>query len=142
MPLAEANAGAGTPSPAFVTLLLALEARESAFVERLYDAFFDLCPEALPLFGEYAISEREEMVRETLRSLLAVEEGASWIEANLVALGRSHVEYGVEPYMYVPFVDAFLQTAAEILAPEEIEPAARAALETNLDRVASVMAGA
>ncbi len=131
-----------SPSPAFFELLLRLEERESVFVERIYDIFFEGCPEALPLFGEYALSEREEMVRETFRSILAIAEGASWIDANLVALGRSHVEYGAEPSMYPPFVEAFLDAATQTLAPDALDPEARATLEAHLLRIAQVMADA
>ncbi len=91
--------------------------RTEAFVERFYRRFFRDNPEVVPLFGIHALSEREEMVQETLRSLLALHERASWLEANLRALGASHAEYGVTTSMYPPFVDAFLSTLRDQLGP-------------------------
>lgn len=86
-----------------------------AFVEHFYPRFFRENPEVVPLFGIHALSEREEMMQETLRSLLALHERASWLETNLRALGASHAEYGVTTSMYPPFVDAFLATLREQL---------------------------
>ena len=79
------------------------------------EIFFDLRPDTRPLFGVHALSEREEMMRETLRSLYAWVEGEPWLESNLEALGRSHWEYGVTADMYGSYVDSMLACGTEVL---------------------------
>jgi hemoglobin-like flavoprotein len=88
---------------------------ETQFTERFYEIFFERRPDTLPLFGLHAISEREEMMSETLRSLFAWTEAESWLAGNLDALGRSHWEYGVTPDMYDSYVDAMLGCVEETL---------------------------
>lgn len=94
---------------------LAVPGQGEAFVERFYERFFRENPQVVPLFGIHGLSEREEMMQETLRSLLALHERQGWLEANLRALGSSHAEYGVKTSMYPPFVGAFLATLRELL---------------------------
>ena len=89
---------------------------ETKFGERFYEIFFKLRPDARPLFGVHSIPEQEEMTRETLRSLHAWSEGEPWLRDNLLALGRSHWEYGVTADMYDSFVDAMLACARATLA--------------------------
>lgn len=111
------------------------------FVERLYERFFRENPEVVPLFGVHALSEREEMVQETLRSLLALHERESWLEANLRALGSSHAEYGVTANMYPPFVDAFLATLREQMG-SRLSRQAEHELGRMLDEITGLMARA
>lgn len=111
---------------------------ESAFTERFYEIFFQRRPDTVPLFGVYAISEREEMMRETLRSLHAWLESEAWLEANLIALGRSHAEYGVTSDMYAAYVDAMIECATELIGAEFGE-AQRSSLRTALEAVVEPM---
>ena len=53
------------------------------------------------------------MLRETIRSLVALTEEEPWLDGNLMALGRSHAEYGVEAEMYESFARVFLDCANE-----------------------------
>lgn len=117
-----------------VEALEALSVHEKKLSEDLYPHFFARRPDAQPLFGVHALAEREEMVRETLRSLFALAEGESWLVTNLEALGRSHAEYGVTSDMYADFVDAFVE-----VAPGGLEAAQRAALRQGLERITDVM---
>jgi hemoglobin-like flavoprotein len=112
-----------------------------AFVERFYERFFRENPEVVPLFGTHGLSEREEMMQETLRSLLALHERQAWLEANLRALGSSHAEYGVTTSMYPPFVDAFLATLREWLGSGLSRPAERE-LRRMLEEITDLMARA
>ena len=91
-------------------------------------------PDAHPLFGVHALADREEMNRETLRSLLGLAEGSPHLAANLAALGRSHFEYGVTGDMYADFVDAFVDVAAPGLAEAE-----RQALRRGLASITEAM---
>lgn len=106
---------------ALLEVLEALSDAESKIADAIYPVFFDRRPDARPLFGVHAIAEREEMIRETFRSLLALAEAGPHLAANLEALGRSHFEYGVESDMYADFVEAFVDVAAPGLADEERE---------------------
>lgn len=111
-----------TEAADLIALLETLASREAWITERLYPLFFERRPDARSLFGVHAIAEREEMIRETLRSLLALAEGEAWLAANLEALGRSHCEYGVTGDMYGDFVDVFVEVAADGLdaAPRDV----------------------
>jgi hemoglobin-like flavoprotein len=96
-------------------LLADLAEREHEFGERLYEIFFEARPDARPLFGVHAIAEREEMTKETLHSLQAWTEGEPWLRDNLLALGKSHWEYGVTADMYDSFVASMLACARAVL---------------------------
>ena len=119
---------------ALLEVLEALSDSESKIADRIYPIFFDRRPDARPLFGVHAIAEREEMIRETLRSLLALAEAGPHLAANLEALGRSHFEYGVTGDMYPDFVEAFVDVAAPGLADE-----AREVLRRGLTSIADAM---
>lgn len=101
---------------ALLEVLETLSDAESKIADAIYPVFFARRPDARPLFGVHAIAEREEMIRETFRSLLALAEAGPHLGANLEALGRSHFEYGVAGDMYADFVDAFVEVAAPGLA--------------------------
>lgn len=87
-----------------------IAAEGDRFVDALYDCFFARCPDARPLFGEHSLSEQGEMVSETFRAIVAWLDDEPWLDANLIAFGESHLEYGVEDEMYPLFVDAFVET--------------------------------
>lgn len=124
------------PSESIVLLevLESLAAQEGKITEALYPLFFERRPDARPLFGVHALAEREEMIRETLRSLLALADGERWLADNLAALGRSHFEYGVTGDMYGDFVDVFVEVAAPGL-----DDARREVLRSGLARIADSM---
>jgi hypothetical protein len=95
----------------------------------------------VPLFGPYAVSEREEMIHETLKSLLAYCEGEPWLQANLQALGKSHAEYGVEAGMYPAYVAAFLETLGELL-DDRFPPESEKHVGEALEEICGVMCAA
>jgi hemoglobin-like flavoprotein len=111
---------------------------EGEVVEHFYALFFERHPEVRPLFGEHSVNEREEMVRETFTSVLAHVEGQPWLGENLVAMGRSHAEYGVEGRSYADFVAAMLDTLDHV-APPGWCPSTRAAWRRALERITGVM---
>ena len=63
-----------------IASLESLSGRESMIVDCFYRLFFARHPEVRELFGEHGISEREEMVRETFASLVALLEGEPWLD--------------------------------------------------------------
>jgi hemoglobin-like flavoprotein len=109
------------------------------FVDALYDAFFARCPEARALFGAHSLSEQGEMVNETFRAIVAWLDDEPWLDANLIAFGESHVEYGVEDAMYPLFVDAFVETVAARSGEAEGSPGLRL-LRTGLEQITRAMA--
>lgn len=115
-----------------------LAGRESGLVDRFYELFFSRHPEVCELFGEHGISEREEMIRETLGSVVAHLEDESWLDDNLEAMGKSHQEYGVEGRMYDWFVDCMLDTLEEVAGPEW-KPGCREVWRGALERVTATM---
>ena len=117
---------------------LSTREHEKALVERFYERFFECNPEVVPLFGPHALAEREEMVRETLNSLVACCEDEPWLEGNLRALGASHAEYGVTSEMYPAFVTAFIETIREILGGQ-LAPDAEKCFGRMLEEICGLM---
>jgi len=136
-----ASAQPGEPDSESAVLIRSLEAlagREKRLVLRFYEVFFERCPEVVPLFGEHGENEREEMLRETLSSVLAHAESEPWLDENLRAMGRSHAEYGVTDADYPQFVDALLETWAEV-SGQGWDEVTWAAWRSALDRLTGVM---
>lgn len=141
--LAEAEPGIAQAEPSdtaelAIEMLYAIAEHEAILAVRFYEIFFAHAPEAVPLFGKYPLAEQEEMIGETLKSILASCENASWLETNLEALGKSHFEYGVTSEMYPVFVASFVETVAEILGPR-YDGAARCAFEEALEKICRSM---
>jgi hemoglobin-like flavoprotein len=128
-------------SPALLRALEMFARHEAQITERFYEIFFEQRPDTLELFGAHSISEREEMMRETLRSLHAFYEGQDWLEGNLVALGKSHWEYGVTQDMYSSFVDSLIECGHEVLG-EEFDEAAVASFRSAMTVIAQQMSAA
>jgi hemoglobin-like flavoprotein len=108
-----------------------LSGREPRLVEEFYGLFFERYPEVTELFGKHSLSEQEEMVRETLVSVVAYVENEPWLQINLEAMGKSHSEYGVEDHMYDWMVQCLLDALERVLGADwrdEYEPAWRSAL--------------
>ncbi len=124
-----------------------LSGRESELVQQFYALFFERHPEVTKLFGKHSLSEQEEMVRETLVSMVALIENEPWLQTNLEAMGKSHAEYGVEDRMYDWMVECMLDAVERILGAEcrdEYHPAWRTALDhlTDVMRAAGARASA
>jgi len=106
------------PTDPMYRSLAQLSGREAQLADRVFDRFFLGHPEIAGLFGRESLSEREEMVRETLVCALAHIEGEPWLIGNLEAMGASHQEYGVRDEMYVWWVDCMLAALAEMFAAD------------------------
>jgi hemoglobin-like flavoprotein len=118
--------------------LESLSGREEEIALRFYPLFFERHPEVRELFGEHGVSEREEMIRETLASVLAHVDGEPWLVENLEAMGRSHGEYGVEPAMYDAYVACLLDVLEEAAGPDWT-PGCSEAWRAALESVTAVM---
>ncbi len=95
-----------------------LSGREPEFVDQFYSLFFKRHPEVTKLFGNHSLSEQEEMVRETLVSLVAHVEKEPWLQTNLEAMGKSHAKYGVEDRMYDWMVECMLGALERVLGED------------------------
>jgi hemoglobin-like flavoprotein len=125
-------------APALLRGLEMFARHETQITERFYEIFFERRPDTVELFGAHSIAEREEMIRETLHSLHALYEGQDWLEDNLVALGKSHWEYGVTEDMYPSFVDSLIDCGQEILG-DELDDAAVVSLRAAISNIAQRM---
>lgn len=123
---------------ALIRALSAISDVEADFTERFYQIFFERRPDTRSLFGLHSLSEQEEMMRETVKSLVALAEGEAWLGGNLSALGASHEEYGVTADMYPAYVDTMLACALELLG-EQLGAEECAALRGALNEVTTVM---
>ena len=119
-------------------LLEKVASKEALFIERFYEIFFQLRPDALPLFGVHSIAEREEMMQETLRSIYSLAQGDSWLKGNLQALGHSHHEYGVTADMYDSYCDTMLECTREVLG-DQFSDVEAAVLRHAVEQVATTM---
>lgn len=118
-----------------------LSGREPQLVEQFYLLFFERHPEVTELFGKHSLSEQEEMLRETLVSVVAYVEQEPWLRTNLEAMGTSHFEYGVEDRMYDWMVDSMLD-ALERVSGADWREAYEAAWRSALGHVTDVMRAA
>ena len=91
-----------------------LSGHEPQLVEQFYALFFERHPRVTELFGKHSLSEQEEMVRETLVSVLGYVENEPWLHTNLEAMGKSHAEYGVEDCMYDWMVECMLDALERV----------------------------
>ena len=137
-PIASAEVIAPNPAESIPQILAELAEHETRFTERFYEIFFEARPDARPLFGTHALAEQEEMMRETLHSLLAWAESEPWLEGNLSALGKSHWEYGVTADMYASFIESMLECGNEVIG-ESLDADQRAVLRSALEFVAYQM---
>jgi hemoglobin-like flavoprotein len=118
-----------------------IEGRETEIVDRFYALFFARHPAVRGLFGEHGINEREEMIRETLASVVAHVEDEPWLDDNLEAMGRSHAEYGVEGPMYDWYVESMLETLEQV-DRMDWEHDCRQAWRSALERLSTTMRAA
>jgi hemoglobin-like flavoprotein len=86
-------------------------AREPALVEDFYRRLFARAPELAPMFRRGA-REQAEMLRAALIAVLDHLEDATWLHANVGALGARHRSYGVTAAMYAPVGSALVESLA------------------------------
>jgi hemoglobin-like flavoprotein len=115
-----------------------LAGREQQLMECFYALFFGRHPELRGLFGEHSISEQEEMIRETLASVVAHLHDEPWLDGNLEAMGKSHHEYGVEDPMYDWFLECMLDALGQV-AGGDWDGSCTSAWRSALERLTGVM---
>lgn len=88
--------------------------REPQVTARFYDVLFENYPQVKPLFSPNRRDQQERMLRDALVAVVDHLEDAPWLETQLKALGKKHVEYGVTPEMYGWVGASLLQTLADV----------------------------
>jgi hemoglobin-like flavoprotein len=78
------------------------------------------------------------MLRDALVAVMDHLEDAPWLQTELGALGRKHVDYGVTPEMYAWVGDALLRTLAEV-AGDDWNPELHQAWGEAYGAIASLM---
>jgi hemoglobin-like flavoprotein len=86
-------------------------AREPALVEDFYRRLFARAPELEPMFHRPR-AEQAAMLRAALIAVVDHLEDATWLTANVAALGVRHRGYGVTPPMYAHVGAALLDALA------------------------------
>lgn len=112
--------------------------RQPDLTPRFYEILFSRYPQVRPLFGRRSQQEQAKMLQEALVAVVDHLEDATWLEDNLRAMGRKHVEYGVTEEMYDWVGDSLLSTLAEV-AGDEWTPELEAAWKEAYGAIASLM---
>ena len=92
--------------------------REPQLTRRFYEIFHSRYPQVKPMFSRNAPEQQQKMLTETLVAVMDNLEDADWLQTNLMALGRKHVEYGVTDDMY-PWVGECLVAAISEVAGDD-----------------------
>lgn len=90
----------------------------AGFYERLFTRY----PSVKTLFGRNSTENQQKMLTEALVAVVAHAEDSAWLTTTLTALGRKHLEYGVEDHMYdwvrECLVDTFKDESGDRWSPE------------------------
>lgn len=100
--------------------------REPQITRRFYEHLFERYPQVRPLFSKNAAHLQQQMLQEAIVAVVEHVEDAAWLDTNLRAMGRKHVDYGVTEEMYDWVGECLLVTLAE-LADEAWTPEVAAA---------------
>jgi hemoglobin-like flavoprotein len=92
--------------------------REPEITHRFYGVLFEKYPQVKPLFGRNSAKQQEKMLADALVAVMDHLEDASWLEAQLGALGAKHAGYGVTDEMYGYVGDALVTTFSQVAASD------------------------
>lgn len=112
--------------------------REPQLTRRFYEILFEWYPRAQVLFSRNARTQQEKMLRDALVAVMEHLEDAPWLERELGALGRKHVDYGVTTEMYDWVGKALLATLQEV-AGDDWSPELQAAWAEAYGAIAGLM---
>jgi hemoglobin-like flavoprotein len=86
--------------------------RDADFTARFFEEFRARHPDCDAVFVGETTQRQQKMLAQAIIAVLAHIDDPSWLEANLIPLGRRHESLGVEPHMY----DRFAETLVDFLA--------------------------
>lgn len=73
---------------------------EPQLVRNFYQLLFTRYPQVKPMFSRNAPDKQAQMLQEALVAVVDHLDDATWLADTLRAMGRKHLDYGVEPHMY------------------------------------------
>ena len=88
--------------------------REPQVTKRFYGIFCERYPQVKPMFSRNAPEKQQEMLQQALVAVVEHLEDASWLDRELKAMGRKHVDYGVTSEMYDWVGECLLATLEDI----------------------------
>lgn len=74
--------------------------RNPNIIHDFYALLFERYPGAKKLFGRNSAQQQAEMLTEAISMLVAHLEDPDFVRQTMLAVGRKHVDYGVEDHMY------------------------------------------
>jgi len=110
---------------------------ENSVLVLFYGRLFEIAPEARPLF-HIDIHEQSAKLMGTLTTLIDALDRFDQTAPHLLDLGRKHVTYGVQPYLYERLRTALVWALGQALGAE-FGRDTRAAWEALLTAVSTVM---
>jgi hemoglobin-like flavoprotein len=110
---------------------------ENSVLVLFYGRLFEIAPEARALF-RIDIREQSAKLMETLRILIDTLDRFEQLLPHLAELGRKHLTYGVQPYLYERLRAALSWALGQALGAE-FDRVTRAAWDTLLTTVSAVM---
>ncbi|MCB9795892.1 MAG: flavohemoprotein [Alphaproteobacteria bacterium] len=88
--------------------------REPVVASRFYPILFERYPQVKPLFGRHSGPEQQRMLTDMLAKVIEHIEDPEWMQRELAALGRRHVDYAVTAEMYPWVGECLVATLAEV----------------------------
>lgn len=74
--------------------------RDPDLMQIFYALLFERYPEVKPLFGRNSQREQAQMLTEAVGMLVANVDDPEFVRSTMLAVGKKHLDYGVEDRMY------------------------------------------
>jgi hemoglobin-like flavoprotein len=105
--------------------------RDPDLMQIFYSTLFERYPSVKPLFGRNSREEQAKMLTEAVAMLVSNVDDPEFVRTTMLAVGRKHVDYGVEDHMYAWVGECLVATLAQVSADawtDELETAWTATL--------------
>lgn len=110
--------------------------RDPDLMQIFYSTLFERYPSVKPLFGRNSRDEQAKMLTEAVAMLVSNVDDPEFVRTTMLAVGRKHVDYGVEDHMYAWVGECLVATLAQVSADawtDELETAWTATLNAIAD---------
>ena len=110
--------------------------RDPDLMQIFYSTLFERYPSVKPLFGRNSREEQAKMLTEAVAMLVSNVDDPEFVRTTMLAVGRKHVDYGVEDHMYAWVGECLVATLAQVSADawtDELETAWTATLNAIAD---------
>ncbi|MCR9160126.1 MAG: globin domain-containing protein [Nannocystaceae bacterium] len=88
--------------------------RDPDLMQIFYTTLFERYPSVQPLFGRNSRDEQAKMLTEAVAMLVSKVDDPQFVETTMLAVGRKHVDYGVEDHMYAWVGECLVATLAQV----------------------------